>query len=378
SHTDVHSAYAAVNGIRVDDLKPHIYRTQDDGKHWIEIVQGLDNMPINVVKEDPQRKGLLFAGSETQVYVSLDDGDHWQSLRLNMPATSIRDLVIKDDDLVVATHGRSFWILDDISSLRQLTPQLTKSKNILFTPQLTYRVRWNMNTDTPLPQEEPAGQNPPDGAIVNYYLDQSVKNISLEILDSKSQIIRKYSNLDTLYKIPNVNIPNYWIRPQQILSVEKGSHRFLWDLHYDPLNVPPSYPISAIYNNTAPDKTSPWIMPGEYTIVLNVDGISYLQKMSVKMDPRVKTSLKNLQLQHDLSMKCYTNILSIQKLVIEHQLSSEQEKEASTFSANFITLQKLLQESDQKPTNKLAKEVQNKENEFKAWIKKEKIEGITK
>ncbi len=304
-HFDVNTAYAAVNRIRCDDMHPYIYKTTAGGKKWKEIVNGLPNDPINVVREDSQTKGLLFAGSETATYVSFDDGEHWQSLRLNMPASSIRDLIIKDDDIVVATHGRGFWILDDITPLRQLTGQLRNQSTILFKPQTATRVRWNMNTDTPLPQEEPAGQNPPDGAIIDYYLNENAKEVTLEIMDAKGNLIRKYSSDDTAYKIPPVDIPLYWIRPQQILSAQKGSHRFLWDMHYAPFDVPPSYPIAAIYRNTAPRETAPWVMPGNYSVKLTVDGKSFVQTFKVRMDPRVKTSLADLQKQNDLSMICY-------------------------------------------------------------------------
>ncbi len=305
SHTDVNTAYAAVNRIRLDDLKPHIYKTTDGGKTWVAIVNGLPYDPINVVKEDPIRKGLLFAGSERAVYVSFNDGENWQSLRLNMPATSIRDLVIKDDDLVIGTHGRSFWILDDMTSLRQLTDQLINSSHILYKPQTAYRVRWNMNPDTPIPQEEPAGQNPPDGAVINYYLDKKASAVSLEIYGPAGNLIRKYSNKDTLYKIPDVNIPFYWIRPQQILSAEAGSHRFTWDMHFTPLNVPASYPIAATYLNTAPNETSPWVTPGIYTAKLTVDEKTYAQLFEVKMDPRVSTSNSDLEGIRNLAFLCY-------------------------------------------------------------------------
>jgi len=306
SHSDVNTAYAAVNRIRCDDMRPHIYKTNDGGKTWKEIVNGLPEDPINVVREDPKRKGLLFAGSERSVYVSFDEGEHWQSLRLNMPATSIRDLVIKDDDIVIGTHGRSFWILDDITPLRQLLALDANQPVILYTPQTTYRVRWDMYTDTPLPQEEPAGQNPPDGAIINYYLKEKVTGeMSLEIFDTKGKSIRKYSSQDKPYEIPAVNIPRYWIRPQQVLSTEAGSHRFTWDLKYAPLDVPASYPIGATYMNTEPNQTSPWVMPGTYTIKLTADGKIYTQSLTVKMDPRVKTAVADLQKQHDLSLQCY-------------------------------------------------------------------------
>ena len=307
SHFDVNTAYAAVNRIRLDDMRPHIYKTTDGGKSWKEIVNGLPADPVNVVREDPLRKGLLYAGSERAVHISFDDGEHWQSLRLNMPATSIRDLVIKDDDLVIGTHGRSFWILDNITPLRQLTDQLARQSPVLYKPAGQYRVRWNTWTDTPLPQEEPAGENPPDGAMIDYYLAANAKKVSLEIIDTKGKVIRSYSSADTMYKIPDVNIPHYWIRPQQMLSTAKGSQRFLWDMHYAPLNVPASYPISAIYQNTAPNETSPWVMPGNYTVRLTVDGQSRTQRLTLKMDPRVKTPISALQQQHDLSVQLYNN-----------------------------------------------------------------------
>jgi photosystem II stability/assembly factor-like uncharacterized protein len=326
SHTDVNTAYAAVNRIRVDDMHPHIYKTTDGGKSWKEIVNGLPNDPINSVREDPIRRGLLFAGSERAVYVSFDDGEHWQSLRLNMPATSIRDLVIKDDDIVVGTHGRSFWILDDITPLRQLTSPLTNQSLIFFKPQTATRVRWNMNTDTPLPQEEPAGQNPPDGAVINYYLKENAKEVLLTITDSKGKLIRNYSSHDTMYKIPPVNIPLYWIRPQQILSATAGSHRFLWDMHYTPLNLPSSYPIAAIYKNTAPNETSPWIMPGTYTVKLTIDGKVFTQSLVVKIDPRVKTSTADLQKQHDLSVQCYEGRKKCMEILNEIRRSRQELK----------------------------------------------------
>jgi photosystem II stability/assembly factor-like uncharacterized protein len=310
SHFDPLTCYAAVNRIRCDDQRPHIYRTNDGGKTWQEIVTGLSNDPINAVREDPLQKGLLFAGSERYVNVSFNDGAQWQPLRLNMPATSIRDLVIKDDDLVVGTHGRSFWILDNISLLRQLPAQASARNAILFAPQNTFRVRWNMNTDTPLPQEEPAGQNPPDGAMVDYFL-KTPTDVSLEIFDQTGKLIRKFTNQDKPYTIPDVNIPLYWIRPQQILSGAAGQHRFLWDLHYTPLDVPATYPIAAIYQNTAPDPSSPWVVPGTYTVRLTAGNQSFSHTLLVKMDPRVKSTTAQLQMQHDLSMVCYEGLKKV-------------------------------------------------------------------
>ncbi|MBA2250367.1 MAG: glycoside hydrolase [Chitinophagaceae bacterium] len=341
-HFDVNTAYAAVNRIRLDDMHPHVYKTNDGGKTWLEIVNGLPDDPVNVVKEDPKRKGLLYAGTEKNVFVSFDDGAHWQSLRLNMPATSIRDLVIKDDDIVVGTHGRSFWILDDITSLRQITFQPHNFSTILYQPATAYRVRWDMWTDTPLPQEEPAGENPPDGAIIDYYLpNKTTGNVTLTITDMRGNVIRKFSSNDTLYRIPPVNIPLYWIRSQQILSGEAGSHRFVWDMHYSPLDLSPAYPIGAIYENTAPASTSPWVMPGNYTAILTVENKTYSRTLFIKMDPRVKTSIQDLQLQNDLSLMAYKKRLAISeagKELRDYRLQLQQ-KMSKANAAQLISLQ---------------------------------------
>jgi photosystem II stability/assembly factor-like uncharacterized protein len=304
-HFDAMTAYAAVNGIRIDDLHPQIYKTHDGGHSWTAITNGLPDDPINVVREDPHHKGLLMAGSERCVYVSFDDGGNWQPLRLNMPATSIRDLVFKDADVVIGTHGRSFWILDDIAPLRQL---VTAAKaDMLYKPEPAIRVRWDMNTDTPLPQEEPAGENPPDGAILDYYLQHDAASpVTLEILDPAGKLVRHYASTDTAYGVPDVNIPAYWIRPQQLLSAKAGPHRFIWDLHYQPLNVPAAYPISAVFGNTAPVATSPWVMPGVYTIRLVANGKTHTQLLTVRPDPRVKTTAAALILQHTMAMEAYT------------------------------------------------------------------------
>jgi photosystem II stability/assembly factor-like uncharacterized protein len=316
SHSNPLGAYAAINTIRLDDLKPHIYRTRDGGKTWTHITNGLpDGATVNTVKEDPKRKGLLFAGTETQVYVSFDDGDHWQSLRQNMPATSIRDLVIKDDDLVVGTHGRGFWILDGISSLREFQPTLLQADAHLFKPGTAIRFEWNKWTDTPLPPDEPAGQNPPDGAIVEYYLKQPASGVvTLEVLDSAGKTIRRYASDDKPTEIRDEgNVPSYWIRPAMILSSAPGLHRFVWDLHYPPpAGAAPSYPISATPGDTAPEPKGPWVLPGTYTVKLTANGKSYTQPLAVKMDPRVKKPALALQQQFDLAKRVYDAINRIQ------------------------------------------------------------------
>jgi photosystem II stability/assembly factor-like uncharacterized protein len=306
SRYDNLTAYVAVNRIRCDDQAPYIYKTTDGGKSWKKIVTGLPNEPINTVREDAERKGLLFAGSENAVYVSFDAGEHWQTLRLNMPATSIRDLVIKDDDIVIGTHGRSFWILDNITPLRQVQSATAVHDVVMFKPQKAMRIRWNMNTDTPLPPEEPAGKNPPDGAAIDIALKTEIKTpLVLEILDQNNKLVRKISSIDTAYAIPPLNIPLYWVRPQQMLSSKAGGQRFLWDMRYEPLNEPVSFPMTAVKNNTAPEATAPWVMPGRYKIKLTANGQTTEQPLEIVMDPRVKTSVEDLQRQHDLSMICY-------------------------------------------------------------------------
>jgi photosystem II stability/assembly factor-like uncharacterized protein len=316
-HFDAQTAYAAINTLRLDDMRPHILRTHDGGKSWVEIVGGIpDGAPVDVVREDPKRKGLLFAGTEREVYVSFDDGDHWQSLRLNMPATSIRDLIIKDDDLVVATHSRGFWILDDIAPLRQLTPAVADAGAFLFRPETAIRVRWDMNTDTPLPPDEPAGKNPPDGAILDYTLGTSASGtVTLEVSDSAGKLVRRYSSDDPVEPIdPTLAVPAYWVRPTHPLSNAPGMHRFLWDLHFSPVREGrPNYPMQAVYHDTAPANEAPWVMPGSYTLKLTVDGKSYTQPLTVKMDPRVRTPVAELTQQFTLSKLLYDDILDASK-----------------------------------------------------------------
>jgi len=303
-HFDAGTAYAAVNTLRLDDVRPHIYRTHDSGKTWTEIVHGIpEGQTVNVVREDTQRKGLLFAGTERAVYVSFDDGDNWESLRLNMPATSIRDLIIKDDDLVVGTHGRGFWILDNITPLRQWNS--SEHETVLLKPQTALRVRWNLNTDTPLPPDEPAGENPPDGAMIDYFLAENLP-VTLEIKTKNGELVRRYSSSDTpvLPDPKKLKIPSYWIRPFAALSSQRGLHRFLWDIHYMPLaGVEPEYPMSAVYRDTPASPTSPWAVPGDYSVILTAGGRSYTQQLTVKMDPRVKMSEAELREQLTLSQR---------------------------------------------------------------------------
>src|SRR5262249_45107018 len=277
-HFDANTAYAAVNTLRLDDVRPHIYRTHDSGKTWTEIVHGIpDDQTVNVVREDTQRKGLLFAGSERAVYVSFDDGDNWESLRLNMPAASARDLIIKDEDLAVATHGRGFWILDNITPLRQWNRD--ERETVLFKPQTALRIRWSLNTDTPLPPDEPAGENPPDGAMIDYFLAED-SPVTLEIKTKNGELVRRYTSNDNpvLPDTKKLKIPVFCIRPFAVFSPQRCLLRFLWDMHSTPpLALQPEYPLSAIYPNPPPPPPPPWIVPGKYGVVLTAGETSYTQ-----------------------------------------------------------------------------------------------------
>ena len=336
SHSDAGTVYAAVNRFRLDDLKPHIYRTRDFGASWQEIVAGLPvNAPINSVREDPARKGLLFAGSETSVYVSFNDGDSWQPLQLNLPHTSMRDLAIHGDDLIVATHGRSFWILDDITPLRQLNDQIAKSPAFLYQPQDALRWRWDRNPDTPLPPETPAGKNPPDGATIDYYLAAAANGpVTLEILDATGAPVRRYSSADQpppMDKIAGEHpIPMYWVRPARILSAAQGMHRFVWDLHGElPKALNKEFPISAIAHDTPLLPLGAWALPGSYTVRLTVDGKQFTQPLTVKMDPRIKTPLSELQAQASLQAGAVSGMNQSYDALSQVQSVREQLKESA-------------------------------------------------
>ena len=301
-HFDAQTSYAAINTLRLDDLRPHVLRTHDGGKTWQEIVRGLpEDAPVNVVREDPLRKGLLYCGTEHAVYASFDDGDSWQPLRLNMPATSIRDLVVKDTDLVVATHGRGFWILDDVAPLREdAKPPLH-----LFAPPKTIRARWNTYPDTPPPPDEPMSPNPPDGAVIDYVLDAKAPLVTLEILDAGGKLVRLYTSADKAERVKDEgNIPRWWIRPTPVLSAAAGAHRFVWDLHYStPAAAEFGYPISAVPHDTPREPRGAWALPGRYTIRLTAGAESRTQPLVLEMDPRVKTKAAGLEQQLALSLR---------------------------------------------------------------------------
>jgi photosystem II stability/assembly factor-like uncharacterized protein len=286
---DNQTCYAAVDTMRIDDWRSHLYKTHDGGKTWKEIAKGIPNGEVTrTIREDPIRQGLLYCGTERSVWFSIDDGENWNPLRLNMPATSIRDLVIVQDDIAVGTHGRSFWILDDLTPLRQLAAGMGTT---LFQPRDAHLVDWNRNTDTPIPPEEPAGKNPPDGAILNYYLASKAMQVTLEILDEAGTVVRRYSSEDKPAAIdPNtVPYPLYWARPSQVLGKTSGSHRFIWDMR----PAPPEggrrgLPMTAIFGDTPITPRAPMVKPGTYRVRLSIDGTPLERDIKLLPDPRSK------------------------------------------------------------------------------------------
>src|SRR6266436_3733611 len=311
SHFDAGTAYAAVNRNNHDDLHPHIFRTRDFGKTWQETVRGIRESDfVRTVREDPARKGLLYAGTETGVYVSFDGGEHWQSLRLNMPVVAIHDLAIEQDDLVAATYGRAFWILDDVTPLRQLDGRSAPSRAHLFAPRTAIRVRRDENQDTPLPPEVPAGKNPPDGAVLNYFLPtKPVTDIQLEIRDAEGRLVHSHSSVPPPKEPEEVPyVAEYWIAHPQPLSKEAGMHRFVWNLRYsDPRAMHPqspyNYPIAAIVGSTPLPPQGPLVLPGKYEARLIVGEQIIRQSLEVKMDPRVAAARHELQSSLELQLK---------------------------------------------------------------------------
>jgi photosystem II stability/assembly factor-like uncharacterized protein len=329
---DALTAYAAVNTLRLDDMRPHIFRTHDGGKTWTEITNGLeDGGPTSSIREDPKRRGLLYAASERRVYVSFDDGDRWQSLQLNMAPSSVRDIVVKGDDLVAGTHGRGFWILDDVTPLRQIDAKTADADAVLFEPQTAYRVRWNTNTDTPLPPDEAGAPNPPEGAIINYYLKAAASGpVTLDVVGEDGRLVRHYSSADPVTRPDPVagNLPVYWFRPPMVLSAEPGMHRFTWDVHYQPLTVGGGgrggLPIAAVGYNTVPAPKAPWVAPGRYTVRLTVNGKTYSQPIAVKQDPRVKTPALVMQQVYSLTRVAYTGASDAQMAAQDAQRLRDQ------------------------------------------------------
>jgi len=337
-HFDALTAYAAANTLRLDDLNPHFWRTHDGGKTWTEIDTGIAPGAVaNSIREDSRMKGLLYAATETQVWVSFDDGDRWESLRLDMPAVSVRDLQVKDDsschcsDLIAATHGRGFWILDDVTPLRQAGAARSARTAYLFKPEPALRVRFATNDPTPWPPEVLAGENPPVGAVIDYFLATAASGaVTLDILDAAGTIVRSYSSDDPVRHpdpardsaaynrlcqhtptAADCGLPLYWPAPPMVISTDAGMHRVSWDLRYAPIAADSGRPggggsdVGAVPHRTVPTVDAPWAPPGAYTVRLTAGGTTYTQPLTLRLDPRVKTAAVGLAQLAALTRKMY-------------------------------------------------------------------------
>src|ERR1051325_5400449 len=367
SPVNVDTAYAV--GLARGNAGPLIYRTRDAGKTWEKIVRGLPAAaPARVVREDGVRKGLLYAGTESGLFVSFNGGDEWQPLQLNLSTVSVRDLNVHGNDLVAATYGRGLWILDDISPLRQLGAAASSQNAYLFQPANAIRARWDNHPDTPVPPDNPHAANPPDGAIIYYYLNSPAKNITLEIRDSGGNIVRQFSNNPPPEDSRPKNVPDYWFAPPEVLSAQAGLNRFVWNLQWPtpdtlafsfrgrPLDyIEYTLPDHAIAGNTpANQPPGPLAVPGKYELVLTVDGRQYRQTLNVSLDPRVHVSPDDLKAQLDLarmidrgmntSYRSYAEVRSLRTAVAAAQKVVSTNADAKEILGMLATLEKELVE----------------------------------
>jgi len=300
---DGEGAYVAVDRHRLDDFRPYIYRTHDGGASWRLVVEGIaPTHTVNVVREDPVRPGLLFAGTERGVYVSFDDGDRWQPLQLGLPVTSVRDIEIKGIDLIVATHGRGFWILDDISPLRQLPLATAPAPAHLFAPAPAIRIRPEGFTGTPFPPEEPKAENPRFGAYLDYYLATgSSSPVVLTVRDAAGELVRRYSSDDRPAPIDPARLRSTpeWVSVPSTLETGAGMHRFVWSLRY------PATPAVA---KGDPFEDGVWAPPGRYRVELEVGGVRYEQPLEVVPDPRVDLPAEAYAAQFELAREISVEI----------------------------------------------------------------------
>jgi hypothetical protein len=298
SRHDADTVYAAVDRHRLDDFAPHLLRTRDGGKTWTEIVAGIPaGAFLQSVREDPVRRGLLYAGTELGVYVSFDGGDRWQSLRLNLPVCSVRDIEVHGSDLVIATHGRSFWILDDVEPLREMTASPPKERARLFGPEPAVRIHPAQFQGTPIPKDEPMGENRASGAILDYWIaPPGAASATLEIRDARGELMRRFKN--GAPKAPNpakLVFTADWEPPAPALSSAAGMHRFLWDLHTEP--------GAEISSEDEIESPGLWVPPGKYTARLAVDGEVFERAFDVVRDPRISASDADLAAQFELSRR---------------------------------------------------------------------------
>jgi len=344
---DAATAYVAVDAHKLDNFKPLIFKTSDFGKTWTKIITGLpDNSYVHAVREDPKRKGLLYAGTETGIWVSFSDGVNWQPLQLNLPTTPIHDMIVHGDDLVVATHGRSFWVLDDVGPLRQASASVAAEAAHLFTPGAAVRTRMGHFN----PRRYPVGENPPSGAVIDFYLKEEPKEpAKLEILDAQGKVIRSFTSEEKKKE----GAAEEWERDaaEEHVPAKVGLNRFIWDLRYE---VPAKIP-QAVYD--AGDPIAPLVLAGMYQVRLTLAGKSQVAPFEVKMDPRVQTSSEDLRMQFELMLKMRDRQDELNKAVmtiretraqlqaLEKRLGSgESEKSLVTSSADLRKKMSVIEE----------------------------------
>ena len=362
SHYDAESAYAVVTAFQ--DPKPMIYRTRDSGATWQLIVNGLpDSQPARVVREDPVRKHLLYAGTLTGVYVSWDDGDHWQSLQLNLPTSTVTDLAVHGNDLVASTFGRSLWILDDVSPLRHVDDSEIQQEAYLLPINDAVRTRWDMNQDTPLPPDTPVGQNPPDGVMIDYYLRSApVGEIKLSVYDSQNNLVREFSSVPETIDPAPPNAPEYWFASPPALTRKAGFNRFVWDLRFPPpktlrygyFGEHLDYIEYTLAEHAIPGETprqqpqGPYVVPGYYSVVLSVNGKTYRRLLTVTLDPRVHIALvdladqlgaeRNISAQMSATYDAFNQIEALRSAIADRVKSLDDKPEAKDVVDSLKTL----------------------------------------
>src|SRR5208337_3972511 len=313
SHFDPATAYAAVDRSVLDDQTPYIYRTHDYGASWQLVTKGISpGAFLRAVREDPYTKGLLFAGTELGVYVSFNDGDQWAPLQLNLPVSSVRDLVIHGDDLVIATHGRSFWILDNITPLRQSAEAASAKGAWLYHPADAIRVDNDSFTGTPLPPEEPTAENPPNGATIDYVLKSDASRVQLELYDQQHNLVRRFSSEDRRPdRHTGLAIAERWLPKPQVLQKTAGIHRFVWNLTWRASDS------SVDEDDDSRPPTGPKVVPGIYQVRLTVDGQVQNQALRVTMDPRSPATREVLQQQLELGKQIFAEALEARRALAE-------------------------------------------------------------
>jgi len=344
-------AYAAIDGHRIDDFQPHVLRTRDGGASWQEIDTGLprDHF-VSVVRIDPAKPGLLYAGTDNGVFVSFDDGAQWSPLQQNLPSAWVTDLLVHGDDLIAATQGRSIWVLDDVAPLREIAGGLPNAPAHLFAPANVVRVHPDNNADTPLPPETPAGENPPAGAIIDYWLGANMTGpVTLQILDDSGQVVKGYSSVQPPEHLKaDRYFAKAWVEPPATLSAGPGMHRFVWNLRHErPDSLGYEYSIAAVWGHGTPlEPEGPFALPGNYTVVLEAGGQRYTAPLAVTEDPRVTATADDLRRELALSMKIDTALAEAsngyrEKAALDKLLDARFQKTAKIDPATASSIEKL-------------------------------------